>query len=564
MASLKRLSLILMTSCAGAALSACDGALSVASPGEGVIVVPAPAPAPAPAPSPTPSPTPTPGSPAASCPSGTTDVGVIGSYRGCRLPSLISTNTTLAKLPGVAYEISGRVDVGIDVGGGGTAPLGQPAILTIQPGVVLYANASDADNDFMVVNRGSRMLAEGTASLPIIFTSQQNVAGTATDESQGQWGGIILAGRAPIDNCSAGGAVGGAADCENIVEGTGTALYGGNAPNDNSGTLRYIQFRFSGTTLAPDVELQSLTLGGTGYGTTIDHIQSHNSSDDGIEIFGGRTNLKYLVMTGADDDSYDLDVGYRGLTQFLLAIQKPTNTQSDNYMLEIDSNNNDDALPRSWPQIANFTLVQTTTQNPGMRIRGAADIRLVNGILVTPNPCMVMAASAVVSGEKTTIRAADSTPSTTKPEASDPTPTQVEVLGPLQDFGPPKFSSIYFACGGTKFGTTQVNGVTVTAAEQQAILDASPNANYNGTAADALTSAWLPGTGAAAVTADNPLRYNPAPASGLASFFVKTDYLGAISPHSGDPNATWFQGWTCSSNRANFGSSSSNCTSVPN
>ncbi|MET0247754.1 MAG: hypothetical protein ABW182_13470, partial [Sphingomonas sp.] len=254
MASFKRLSLILMTSCAGGAmLSACDGATSVASPGEGVIVVPAPTPA---APTPTPTPTPTPGTPAASCPSGTIDRGVIGSFRGCRIPSLITGTTTLAKLPGVAYEINGRVNVGIDLGGSGSAPGGQSAILTVQPGVIFYANELDADNDYLLVNRGSRILAEGTEAQPIIFTSRENVAGTATDESQGQWGGIILAGRAPISNCNLGGVVGGAANCENVVEGTGTALYGGNAPADDSGVMRYVQIRYSGTILAEGVELQ--------------------------------------------------------------------------------------------------------------------------------------------------------------------------------------------------------------------------------------------------------------------------------------------------------------------
>jgi hypothetical protein len=559
MASFKRLSLILMTSCAGAALSACDGAASIASPGEGVIVVPAPAPAPVP--TPTPTPTPTPGTPAASCPSGTTDVGVVGSFRGCRLPSLITGTTTLAKLPGVAYEINSRVDVGIDMGGAGTAPGGSSAILTIQPGVVLYANASNADSDFMVVNRGSRLLAEGTETMPIIFTSQQNVAGTATEDSQGQWGGLILAGRAPISNCNLAGTTGGAANCENVVEGTGTALYGGNAPADNSGTLRYIQFRFSGTTLAPDVELQSLTLGGTGYGTTIDHVQAHNSSDDGIEIFGGRTNLKYLVMTGADDDTLDFDVGWRGQVQFLLGIQKPTNTQSDNYMMEVDSNNGDDALPRTWGQIANFTLIHTNSNanQPALRIRGAADTRMLNGIIVTPNACMTIAASAVVAGEKTTIRAADSTPSRTTPSAA-------ESLGPLADFGPPIFSSVYFACGATKYQTTTVNGVVVTAAEQQAVVETSPGTGnvVNGTAADAVTGGYLPGTGPAGVTALNPANFNPQPASGLSAFFVSTNYLGAISPTAGDANATWFQRWTCNSNRASFGATSGNCIVVPN
>lgn len=556
MASFKRLGLILMTSCAGAALSACDGALSVASPGEGVVVVPAPAPAPTPTPTPA-TPTPTPGTPAASCPTGYTDVGVVGSFRGCRLPSLITGNTTLAKLPGVAYEINGRVDVGIDLGGSGTAPGGQSAILTVQPGVVLYANTTNADNDFMIVNRGSRILAEGTETAPIIFTSQQNVAGTATDESQGQWGGVILAGRAPISNCNLAGVTGGSANCENVVEGTGTALYGGNAPADNSGTFRYVQIRYSGTILAEGVELQGLTLGGTGYGTTIDHVQVHNSSDDGIEVFGGRTNMKYLVMTGADDDSFDYDVGYRGLVQFMLAVQKPTNTQTDNYMIEVDSNGGEDALPRTWGQIANFTFIQTTTAtNAAMRIRGGADNRLVNGIVVTPQACTNIVAGADAGG-KTTIRAADSTPSTTSPSAA-------ETLGTLQDFGPPMFNSIYFACGATKYAESAVNSVRVTAAEQQAIVEATGNnVVINGTAAEAVTGGYLRGTGPAAMTAVNPANYNPQPASGLAAFFVSAPFLGAVGP-AGSGFDTWFQRWTCNSNRANFGTTSGACTAVPN
>ncbi|UZK66464.1 hypothetical protein [Sphingomonas sp. M1-B02] len=561
MASFNRLSLILMTSCAGIALSACDGSPSIASPGDGAIIVPAPAPAPAPTPTPT-SATPTPGVPAASCPSGYTDAGVVGSYRGCRLPSLITGNTTLAKLPGVAYEINGRVDVGIDLGGGGTAPGGQSAILTVQPGVVLYANTTNADNDFMVVNRGSRILAEGTEALPIVFTSQQNVAGTATDEAQGQWGGLILAGRAPISNCNLAGTTGGAANCENVVEGTGTALYGGNAPADNSGSIRYVQIRYSGTALAENVELQGLTLGGTGYGTTIDHVQVHNSSDDGIEIFGGRTNMKNIVITGADDDSLDYDVGYRGLIQFVLAVQKPNNTQTDNYMIEADSNGGEDALPRTWAQIANFTFIQTSNNAntvAALRIRGGADTRLVNGIVTTPQACVNLVAGAVVNGQKTTIRPADSTPSTSTPSAA-------ETAGPLQDFGPPIFNSIYFGCGATKYAQTAVNSVTVTSAEQQAIVEAAGNnVNINGTAAAALTGTFLAGSGATATTAVNPANYNPQPASGLAAFFVPTTFVGAIGPDStANDFDTWYQRWSCNSNRANFGTTSAACTAVPN
>jgi hypothetical protein len=144
MARFQRLSLILLSSCAALSLAACDGASSVASPGEGAFPPAAPAPTPAPA-----TPTPTPGTPAAACPTGTgqalTDVGTIGAFRICRLPTLI-TNLTLpgkAAAPGVAYEINGRVDVGVDRGSQGL--IGQAGSFTIGAGAVLFANTTNAD-----------------------------------------------------------------------------------------------------------------------------------------------------------------------------------------------------------------------------------------------------------------------------------------------------------------------------------------------------------------------------------------------------------------------------------
>ena len=177
MADFKRLSLILLTSCAGATLAACDGASSVASPGEGGIIV-----TPAPTPTPTPTATSTAGTPAADCPTGTTNVGVVGSFRSCRIPNLVSGNLTLPRRAGTAYEINGRVDVGVDRGGSGTG--GAQANLTIEPGVLVYANTTNADNDFLVVNRGPTITADGLPNAPIIFTAQQNLTGNVTDESQ--------------------------------------------------------------------------------------------------------------------------------------------------------------------------------------------------------------------------------------------------------------------------------------------------------------------------------------------------------------------------------------------
>lgn len=535
MADFKRLSLILLTSCAAATLAACDGASSVASPGEGGIIV---TPAPTPTATPTPTPTATAGTPAASCPTAAqtgqqlTDVGVIGNrYRACRLPSVIS-NVSLPRVAGVAYEINGRVDVGVDRGG--ALNTGSAGTLTIAPGVVVYANTTNADNDFLVVNRGSTINAEGSATAPIIFTAEQNLTGNVTDESQGLWGGVILAGRAPVSNCNLSGVTGGSATCENVVEGTGNALYGGGTPTDNSGIMRYVQIRYSGTVITPNNELQGLTTGGVGSGTRLEYIQIHNSSDDGIEIFGGTHNARYLVVTGADDDSLDTDVGWKGFMQFVIAIQKPTNTQTDNYMMEIDSNNSEDALPRQNGRISNFTFIHTSTAtNAAIRLRGGADFTFVNGIVTSPTACLNIVAGTTDNGGKSTIRAANAA---------------------LDEAGPPVFNSVYFACN-TLSATTTQNGVTVTNEEQAAIVAAGTNNVTNGTAANAYTSTYLPGTGATAVTPFNAATLNP---SGSA-FLVQTSYIGAISG-AGD---TWYQGWTCNSNRANFGSSSSACTGLP-
>ena len=550
MASFKRISLILMTSAAATTLAACDGATSVASPGEGVIIVPSPAPAPTPSPTPTPTPTPTAG-PAAACPGTSvtgqalTDVGVVGNFRACRLPALV-TNLTLpsrAAFPGVAYEMNGRVDVGVDRGA--TGALGTAGTLTIGAGALIYANTTNADNDFLIVNRGSLINAQGTATAPIIFTAQQNLTGGVNDESQGLWGGVILAGRAPIANCIAGSndAAGSSTTCENVVEGTGNALYGGNVPGDTSGVFQYVQIRYSGTIISPDNELQGLTLGGVGSGSTIDHVQVHNSSDDGIEIFGGRANLRYLVITGADDDGYDLDVGYRGLTQFVITVQKPTNTQSDNYSLEIDSTfapasgaNPEDALPRTSPVLANFTMVQTNSNasQPAIRLRGGTDFRLVNSILVAPNACLITNAGQQNAADRSTVRAANAG---------------------LQDNGPPIFNSNYLACG-TLSQTGTANGLTVTTAEQDAFFTTAPSSGNttNGTAANALQSTYLPTATTLGIASFNAATLNP---SGSA-FLVNTTYIGAVS----GPSDTWYQGWTCNSNRASFGSASAACTAV--
>ena len=363
--------------------------------------------------------------------SGTATAATVGGFKVCDIPQAITTSLTLPRIPGIAYRLTGQTEVGTDLGSTG----GTGATLTIEAGVTVFSNANEATNDLLLVNRGSKLVAIGTRDAPIIFTSQQNVT-SATGESetsQGHWGGIILLGRAPTGVCASGtgpnNAAGSSTTCQQAIEGVTGRFYGGPTVADSSGQMSYVQIRYSGIAISDGNELQGLTLGGTGSGTIIDHIQSHNSADDGIEIFGGNTNIKYIAVTGADDDGFDIDNGYRGFMQFMIAAQRVGGATVDSFSTEIDSNNAEDLLPRTFSTYANFTFIQTALAPAAIRQRGGSDMRYVNGIVKTVSnvACVNLVAGEQTSGGRTTIRPKDDT---------------------LQDFGPPTFNSIYFACQG--------------------------------------------------------------------------------------------------------------------
>ena len=210
--------------------------------------------------------------PAAGCPTiendpGLRDDGTVagptGTYRVCTLPARLTRSTTITRVPGLLYALDGRVDVGNDLGPSPGVPAGGTSVtLTIQPGVIFFAKTGVS---WLAVNRGNLINAVGSVDRPIVFTSRDNVLGLATDDSQGQWGGVVLLGRAPITDCAAPGATPGTIACERQTEGAvDPALFGGATPADNSGTLRYVQIRYSGYVLSANSELQSLTLEGVG------------------------------------------------------------------------------------------------------------------------------------------------------------------------------------------------------------------------------------------------------------------------------------------------------------
>lgn len=503
---------IFLVSCAALALAGC-GADDIASPGEGTLVGGV---APTPTPTATPT-TPVVGTPAASCPNGFTDRGVIADrYRNCELPNQISSDFAIAKQSGVVYSLSGRVNVGTDQGGAST---GNNVTLTIDPGVVIFGSNG---LDYLVVNRGNRINAVGTSTQPIIFTSRNNILGTATDTESGKWGGVVLLGRAPISDCISNPTTdGGTATCERIVEGTADARFGGATANDNSGTMKYVQIRYSGFELAPGNELQGLTMGGTGSATSISNIQVHNSSDDGIEVFGGRTNLKHIVITGAEDDSLDTDIGYKGYVQFLIAVQRAVGDR----LLEIDStvadNSTHNYTPRQNVRLANFTLVG----NGGTRavtLHGGADYSFINGVITGKQNCIDIDDNETVQTTGT------------------------------DEAGPPVFHSMYLACSAAPFeDDSDVTAATI------ATLFADPsNTNNVSNGTSTLASIFVNGANESGRPAYNLTALNTALST---TFFTNVDYIGAVK-NAAD---TWYRGWTCDSSFADFGSASA-CTGLPN
>ena len=207
--------------------------------------------------------------------------------------------------------------------------------LTIEAGTIVKSeSAQGVDATALIIASGATFNANGTADSPIIFTDVNDnidyndgiISPNRVPTDTGKWGGIIVLGKATV------GQDGGSDDIEGIAAGYDWTAYGGNDDNDSSGSMTYLSIRHSGTQLAGGDEIQGLTLGGVGDGTTVNHIEVVGSNDDGIEIFGGNVNVDNVVIFGQRDDALDLDQGYKGtITNAVLALR----ANSDN-PFEID------------------------------------------------------------------------------------------------------------------------------------------------------------------------------------------------------------------------------------
>jgi hypothetical protein len=248
------------------------------------------------------------------------------------------------------------------------------ATLTIEAGAVVRFKAAPTTGDntsALIIAPGAKIFAEGTATDPIIMTAESDDL-TATKlgaTDVGLWGGLILLGKAPFsNNGSSTGTIEGIATTET------RAAFGGTDAADNSGILKYVSIRHSGVGIAPGSEIQGLTLGGVGSGTSISYIDIFASGDDGVEWFGGTVDVNYLTVAFAEDDSFDWDNGWKGKGQFWFAIQR---ADIANHGGELDGAVPDGATLYSNPTIYNCTIIGSgstsanTSNTPALYMRDA-------------------------------------------------------------------------------------------------------------------------------------------------------------------------------------------------
>lgn len=245
---------------------------------------------------------------------------------GSVLPSNIETGKTVTLGEGFNYTLSSSVRVK----NGGT--------ITIKPGVTVTAQNGQPTSMFLLVEQGGKIMAQGTDAKPIVFT--------AKDKKRGAWGGIVVAGKAPINLGTT--ATGEVAD----------VVYGGTDAADNSGIISYVRTEYTGSQISSTKQHNGFSFYGVGNGTKIDHIQAYMGADDGIEFFGGTVNVSYAVSMASLDDNFDWAEGYVGKVNYLYLEQSADKTLEQDKGIEGDNlKKNNGAAPVSNPTISNVTII---------------------------------------------------------------------------------------------------------------------------------------------------------------------------------------------------------------
>ncbi|MDX2060946.1 MAG: hypothetical protein SFV24_24255 [Gemmatimonadales bacterium] len=449
-------------------------------------------------------------------------------------------------IPGRAAAARGRVVVSANITSNttwtannvyelaGVIRVNSGAVLTIEPGTQIEGQRSTTTALF--IEREGMIMANGTAAQPIIFTC----TGDPATKFKGCWSGLWIAGWAPINegNSALGTApafgtrnpTGG--QIQNQGEGNGP-LYGGGNAADNSGVLRYAVVEYGGFILSTANELNNLTLGGVGNGTTIEYVETRNGLDDGFEMFGGTVNMRYLMSIGNSDDSFDGAQGWNGSAQFVIIQHDPADSDKG---LEFDNANSsslNNALPRTTPAMYNFTIVgEPAPADPATGDNNDSEdaLHIRKGSRPDIKNFLVSSFGRVFRLDNAETCDIDGT-------------GELKIQNSI-------FDGYLFLSNSNAFptGTTSPTKCAATNADEGALLNAEPGNRFSAAIPAALAPMIDP---LDAVTPDfrllngsaNAAATGGAPAPAGNTFIQSVTYVGAVNPLAGNA-VPWFAGWS--------------------
>jgi hypothetical protein len=367
-------------------------------------------------------------------------------------------------------------------------------------------------------------MAEGTASNPIIFTSEK------PSPKRGDWAGLVILGAAPTNasyNNQAG--VGEIEGGINNTEGLG--LYGGTNAADNSGILKYVRVEYAGYAFLPDKEINGITFGGVGSGTTVDYVEVAYANDDSFEWFGGTVNCSHLISYKGLDDDFDTDNGFSGKIQFGIAVRDSQVADvSGSNGFESDSDANGSTLtPKTAAIFSNMTIIGPINSSSTATNAGSINSLFQNALQIRRNSS-ISVFNSVFTGFPVGLFI----------DATKGTPTDANITG----------NSLVFQnnilAGNTtplKFGPSTSSPTPYTLADLTTWFNTGANSMLTYTADVKLTNAWAP---AGTTPNFSPAVGSPLLTGGLfthaklAGWFTPVTYRGAVK----DANDTWYAGWT--------------------